>query len=824
MAHILSRAYDRVVIGHPIPVLFFSFLLLCFFGYHAKDFRLDASADTLILEDDQDLKRFREITDRYGVQEFLVVTFTPREDLFSTHTRERLAALRDALAKTTRVDSVVTILDVPLLLSSGLRLTEISSRTVKTLQDQGVDLTKAKAELSSSPIYKDLLLSKDGQTTALLVNLKPDTEYAALQKERNQLLSDKRAGTLTSAQEQQLKICLEKYEASSARYNKERHRVIEEVRALLAPYRQYGVIHLGGVPMIADDMISFVRNDLEVFGVGVFLFIVLTLLVIFREIRWIIIPLVNCLAAVTIMIGILGVMRWKVTVISSNFISLMLILTMEMNIHMAVRYTQFVRDLPGQTQPEVVGTTMRWIFYPCLYSALTTMLGFASLVASGIRPVIDFGWMMTVGLGVTMCTSFLVFPAILVLLKKSPPASGEDKQSAVTTLLARIVDRHSGKVITLSVLIAILGALGIDRLKVENSFINYFRQKTEIYQGMKLIDEKLGGTNPLDVIIKFDELPPQAKAAATGKEEFKEGEDWLADTDPRDYWFTPYKIQKVKEAHDFLQSLPEIGKVLSLASFVRVAEQLNDNKEFDGLELGVFYKKMPEDLKTTLLDPYVSIDHNEVRISVRVRDSLKDLRRQELLEKIKSGLITKCGFSEHQVAVAGIMVLYNNMLQSLFQSQILTMGIVLAGIALQILILFRSVKLAILCSVPNLLAVSAMLGLMGWLNIPLDMMTITIAAITMGIAVDNSIHYTYRFRDEFAHHSEYRETMFHSHRNVGNAILNSAMTIIFGFSILVLSNFIPTIYFGVFTGLAMFVALMAILTLLPKLILLWRPF
>lgn len=467
---------------------------------------------------------------------------------------------------------------------------------------------------------------------------------------------------------------------------------------------------------------------------------------------------------------------------------------------------------------------MRWIFYPCLYSALTTMLGFASLVTSGIRPVIDFGWMMTIGLAVTMCTSFLVFPAVLVLLKKSPPASAEDKQSAVTTLLARIVDRHSGKVIVVSLLIAILGTLGIDRLKVENSFINYFRQKTEIYQGMKLIDDKLGGTNPLDVIIKFDEPLPETKAPAAGEEGFGEGEDWLTDTDPRDYWFTPYKIQKIKQAHDFLQSLPEIGKVLSLASFVRVAEQLNDSKEFDGLELGVFYKKMPEDLKTNLLDPYVSIDHNEARISVRVLDSLKDLRRKELLDKIKAGLVTQCGFSEGQVTVAGIMVLYNNMLQSLFQSQILTMGIVLAGIALQLLILFRSLKLAILCSVPNLLAVSALLGLMGWLNIPLDMMTITIAAITMGIAVDNSIHYTYRFRDEFSHHSEYRETMFHSHRNVGNAILNSAMTIIFGFSILVLSNFIPTIYFGIFTGLAMFVALMAILTLLPKLILLWRPF
>jgi len=525
-------------------------------------------------------------------------------------------------------------------------------------------------------------------------------------------------------------------------------------------------------------------------------------------------------------VGILGLTNWKVTVISSNFISLMLILTMEMYIHMAVRYTQFVRDFPAQGQTGIVGTTIRWIFYPCLYSALTTMLGFASLAASGIRPIIDFGWMMTIGLAVTFFTSFVAFPAVLVLLRKSPPATAEDKQSAITSLLARVADRHGGKVIIISVAILFASIVGINQLQVENSFINYFKKNTEIYQGMKLIDEKLGGTNPLDVIIKFGEPTTAGKGFAAEENELSEEDedDWLTDSDPRAYWFTPYKIQMIKKAHDYLESLPEVGKVLSLASFVRVAEQLNQGKEFDGLELGVLYKKMPEELKANMLEPYVSIEHNEARISVRILDSLKGLRRKELIERIKTGLTTACGFSARQVEVAGIMVLYNNMLQSLFRSQILTMGVVLAGIALQLLILFRSFKLAILCSIPNLLAVSSMLGLMGLLKIPLDMMTITIAAITMGIAVDNSIHYAYRFRDELPRCRDYRDTLYVSHRNVGNAILNSATTIIFGFSILVFSNFIPTIYFGVFTGLAMVVALFAILTLLPKLIMIWRPF
>jgi len=824
MKQVLSYTYELVVLKHPILTLMAVLLILSFFAYHAKDFRLDASADTLILEDDADLKLFRDIIDRYGVQDFLVVTFTPHDDLFSPATFELIAQLRDSLTKVERVQSVVTILDVPLLQASGLRLAEVSSKTLKTLQDPSIDLRKAKEELGTSPIYKELVLSTDFRTTALLVNLKTDTYYSGLQKVRNQLSAKKRSGELTQAERNQLEKCLEEYEAYSGLINKRRHRGIESVRSIIRPFQRYGSLHLGGVPMIADDMITFVRNDLVVFGCGVLVFIVITLALIFREARWIVLPLFNCFTAVLIMVGILGLANWKVTVISSNFIALMLILTMETNIHMAVRYTQFVRDLPGRSQSEVVGTTMRWIFYPCLYSALTTMLGFFSLVTSGIRPVIDFGWMMTIGLAITLFTTFIAFPAVLVLLKKSPPASAEDKQSAITLLFARIVDRHGGKVIVIAVVTMLIGAGGITKLQVENSFINYFKKKTEIYQGMKLIDEKLGGTNPLDVIISFDEEATGDKGPGEEEDDFSEDDDWLTDTDPRVYWFTPYKIQMIKKAHDYLESLPEIGKVMSLASFVRVAEQLNEGKEFDGLELGVLYKKMPEELKANMLEPYVSVDQNEARISVRILDSLQGLRRKELLERIKMGLITTCGFSERQVTVAGIMVLYNNMLQSLFRSQILTMGIVLAGIALQLLILFRSFKVAILCSVPNLLAVSSMLGLMGLLNIPLDMMTITIAAITMGIAVDNSIHYSYRFRDELPRYRDYRETMHVSHRNVGNAILNSAITIIFGFSILVFSNFIPTIYFGLFTGIAMCIALLAILTLLPKLILMLQPF
>jgi len=488
---------------------------------------------------------------------------------------------------------------------------------------------------------------------------------------------------------------------------------------------------------------------------------------------------------------------------------------------------QLCNDMSSESQIDIVSTTAKKMVWPCLYAALTTILAFSSLVFSGIRPVIDFGWMMAIGLCVTFSTSFLLFPAVLMLLKKSSPSITYKRKSPITYRLASIARFHGGKVIILSILLAIISVIGISKLEVENSFIDYFSRKTEIYQGMKLIDDKLGGTLPLDVILHFGEHQSNSAADDTSvgaDDDFLEEDNWAGDHDPRDYWLTPYKVEKIKEVHDYLSGLPEIGKVLSLASIIRVAEELYEGKEFGGLELGVLNKKIPERIRSEIVDPYISVDNNEARISLRIIDSLEDIRRKDLLEKIRSDLSNNFGLSESRVTVAGMLVIYNNMLQSLFRSQILTLGIVLLGIAIMLLILFRSIVLSIIGIIPNLLAIGIVLGIMGLMDISLDMMTITIAAITMGIAIDNSIHYIYRFREELAKNDDYAETLHICHGSVGRAILNTSITIIFGFSILVLSNFLPTIYFGVFTGLAMFIALLSVLALLPKLILVWRPF
>jgi len=818
----IAERYDLAVLRRPWVVLILLLGLFVFFAYHARDFRLDASADSLLLENDQDLMVFRDVNERYQTREFLFLTFTPKGDLFADTSLARIADLKKDLEKLANVESVVTLLDVPLARNVDGSLVDLEAN-LRTLSQEGVDKARARDELLNSPLYKDLIVSADARTTALRIDLPLAPEFNKLREQRDQLLAKRRAGQFSGQEEQSLATTLSRYDDAKKQRDDRRHQTILNVREVMDRYRSDGELHLGGVPMISDDMITFIKNDLVVFGTGVFVLLVVMLTMLFRRMRWVMLPLASCAFAGLLMIGMLGLTGWRVTVISSNFVSLMLIITMSMNIHLVVRYRQLRKDYPDKTQRELVLMTVQKMVWPCFYTALTTIMAFASLVVSDIKPVIDFGWMMTIGLTVTFLTTFLLFPAILVLLTKSPVELEANDQSRFSAALAQFTEKHGKAVLAISAVLAALSVYGISRLEVENSFVSYFSPGTEIYQGLKLIDQKLGGTIPLDVIIKF-------KDASFDDEDYEDDEDdefallyGDVETNTADYWFTPYKLDRIKEVHDYLETLPGVGKVSSLASLIRVAEDIEGGRQFDSLQMGLMYKRIPEELKDELIGPYVSFKDNETRIVLRVLDSKPDLRRNELLKTIQNDLSDKLGFAEDEAYVTGVLVLYNNMLQSLFRSQILTLGVVMLGIALMLFLLFRSASLAIIGIIPNLLAAAIILGLMGLTGIPLDMMTITIAAITIGIAVDNSIHYIYRFREELAHRKDYVATMHYCHAHIGKAVFYTAITIILGFSILALSNFIPTIYFGVLTALAMFIALLAALTLLPKLILLWRP-
>jgi len=792
-----SQFYRKNIIYRPKLTILVLFLLLVSFGYYSKDFKLDASSDTLLLENDPDLKYLKEVNNRYGSKEFLILTYTPEEAMISEKSLNNLLSLKYKIQSLDWVYSVITLLDVPLLNNSDVPLAE-RLQNFTTLKSENVDIERGFEEILSSPVFKNFVISEDGKTTGIIVNIKEDVNLKNL--------DDK------SKEE------IEKYKDLRKKKN---HKNIVEIRELIKSYKNIGKIYLGGIPMIADDMMSFIKNDIIVFGIGVLLFIIVTLWFIFKKLIWIIVPLSSCFFSVLIMTGLLGLIGWKVTVISSNFIALMLILTMAMNIHMSTRFLQLKKNNPNLKNSEVIFMTTCKMFWPIIYTALTTICAFLSLIFSEIKPVIDFGWMMSLGLIISFVITFTLLPTLINLLSTEKINIEVESKSKITEFLGEISINSRPTIFLITLVVIISSIVGISRLEVENSFINYFNKNTEIYKGMKLIDEKLGGTTPLDIIIKFPTFEKDKLTVAD--DEF---EDWGDEEnhDNRKYWFTKDKIEKIEKVHSYLESNPFVGKVLSFSSILKVAKQLNNNKPLDTLEIGVFYSKIPDTIKKEVIDPYISIEDNEARISLRIKDSEKNLRRNDLIKKIEYDLENQIGLESNEYKLAGVLILFNNLLQSLFKSQILTLGFVMSGIFAMFLILFRNIKLSLIGVVPNFIAAFFILGIIGLLEIPLDMMTITIAAITIGIAVDNSIHYIYRFKEEFFQNNSYEKTIKLCHSTVGIAILNTSITIVFGFSILVLSNFIPTIYFGVFTGLAMLLAMISVLTLLPSLILLTKPF
>ena len=790
----IAGIYQNYILKNPKYIIVFLLICLVSFGYHSKNFRLDASSDTLLLEDDPDLKYLREITNTYGSKDFLVLTYTPKEEITSKKVVNNLLSLKYKIQSLDWVHSVITILDIPLFSSTDQPISE-KLKKFKTLKDENINIKAGFEEILSSPVFRNFVISEDGKTTGIIINLKSNPNIKELKFKNN--------------------AEIERYKDSLKEKN---HENILEIRKVINLFEKDAQIFLGGIPMIADDMISFIKNDIIYFGVGVFLFIIATLWYVFRSWIWIVIPISSCFFSVFIMVGLLGLIGWKVTVISSNFIALMLILTMAMNIHLSTRLLQLKKNNPSLNKFDLIKNSTSKMVWPIVYTVLTTICAFLSLIFSGIKPIIDFGWMMTLGLLISFSVTFLLLPTLINFFPLTKIDIKEEK-SHITNYLSNISIANKNLVIIFSSLLLVISIFGISKLEVENSFINYFKKSTEIYKGMKLIDEKLGGTTPLEIILNF----PQNKIEKVEDDEF---EDWDNENDGGNekYWFTKDKIDRINLVHNYLETLPEIGKVLSFSSLLQVAKELNNNKELGTLEMGVLYSKLPDYIKSEIVDPYISIEKNQARINLRIKDSQPDIRRNNLIKKINSDLELELGFEKSEFKLAGVLILFNNLLQSLFKSQILTLGFVMTGIFIMFFILFKNLALSLIGVVPNFIAAFFILGIIGLLEIPLDMMTITIAAITIGIAVDNSIHYIYRFKEEFALKKNYEKTIKYCHSTVGVAILNTSITIIFGFSILVFSNFIPTIYFGVFTGIAMLLALLSVLTLLPALILVFKPF
>ena len=845
MKYRLQEFYKAAVLDKPYVVLIVIAILGLILTQFIANFRLDASSDSLVLENDRSLQYYQDVVSQYGNSDYLVLSYSPKVDLFSDEALADLSILRDSLLALDEIDSITSIVDVPLMQSPPLTLSEVNTSPI-FLQSEGANRELAKQEFKNSPLYRDLLVSEDLATTALIVQLKSDPELSAVYRQRNTLRNQSKTRQFTPAEREELKSVSLDYQQRLISFQHRQAVLIGEVRQIMQSHQAKASLFLGGVPMIASDSISYIQNDLIVFGAAALLVIVLILSIAFRQITWVLVPLIVCAVTGYLMMCLLGLMNWPVSVVSSNFLSLLLIITLSLNIHLIVRYRELYAVDPTKSKQSLLAETMSSKFIPCLYTALTTIVAFASLLVSGIRPVIDFGWMMCIGIIVAMVTTFTVFPALLAVFKPSVKIRAREGNTKILDFFARSIDAKAAGIIIGFILVSAFGVYGVSRLTVENRFIDYFKASTEIYQGMHLIDAKLGGTTPLDIILDapkplqsaiieepMSETPDGSIMVDDGRalevddydddfDDFDEDSFYSDQTLPG-YWFKAENLARLDKIHKALDAIPETGKVISLATAISAFNQLKDAKPMDDIDLAFMYQVLSDENKHRLVTPYMSADGEQVRINVRVFESDKSLDRNQLIADVQTMLTKGFGLDESQVHLSGMLVLYNNMLNSLFNSQIMTLGLVFLAIFVMFIVLFRNLKMAMVAIVPNLFAATFVLGLMGILGIPLDLMTITIAAISVGIAVDDTIHYVHRFTDEYHATQDYSKALHNSATSIGKAMYYTTLVITVGFMILVFSNFVPTVYFGMLTGVAMVSALVGDLVLLPVLIKKVRP-
>ena len=805
-----------------LVILFIVFVVTVISGFGLTNFKLDASSDALVLENDESLKAYREAEDEFGDSSFLIITYEPNQELFSDYSINRIANLENDLKNIDGVDSVLSLLDAPIFFQPKVGLTQVADN-LKDLTFEDINLELAKDEIINNPIYKELIISNDGSVTAMQVVLRGNDEYDLLIKERYELLDilSSKEPLSNDVKVNLQKRLLEINKRVSTLNNQEsdfNKQLISNIRNVISKYKDEATIYLGGPSMIATDMMQYIESDLVIFGSAVALIFALMLFIFFGSLWFVLLPLMNAFLATFITAGFLGYMDWKISVVSSNFIALLLILTISLTVHLLVK----INELNKQTNfKDAIIQGYDQMFAPCFFAALTTAVAFLSLTFGDLKPVIEFGKMMAFGISIAFMLTFTFLPCALYFIKQSNTKDYLSLHKVTQTLLN--FSQNNRQFITFSflTLFSIL-CFGISKLEVENRFIDYFDEETEIYKGMYEIDSKLGGTATLDIIIS---QPDDSFESIEIQDEFFEDDLFEDETsEAAGYWWNIYSLNELEKIHDYLDSIPEIGKVLSVASGVKLARQINDGEDLNDLELALLRSVLPEDIRESLLYSYINKDDSVVRISTRVNESASNLNRNDLLNMIDNKLQTEFNLDPSQYEMTGLAVLYNNMLQSLFKSQIGSLLIVFAVISLMLFLIFKSIKIMIIGLIPNIFVASSVMGLLGLLNIPLDIMTITVAAISVGMAVDNTIHYIYRYKKELKVTNSAQNALKNAHATTGRAIFYTASTIAAGFCILSLSNFFPTILFGLFTSIAMILAFVSSLTLLPNLLVKYKVF
>ena len=746
------------IIKKPTWSLIAFLIIVCSSVLQIQNFTLDASSESLSLDGDNNLELYFATQETFGSDESLVISYSVKDGtILSKDQIISLRSLRDDLLELEGVNSVVSILDVSLFQSPPLSLVELASE-VYTIDNGKADQSLISKEFKNSPLYSNNLVSADLKTTALLIPLANDDPRIIIDDEVLRLL-------------------------------------IEKIRLTMDAYRDEATLYLGGVPMIRNDVIDFIKSDLVVFSLAVILTMTIMLTILFRKIRWVLIPITISVIGALFMTGLISSIGWKVTVISSNFFSLLLVMTLSVIIHLVVRYREISNQNLDQNNSETIRQTLNQMIRPCLYTVITTIAAFASLTASHVQPVIDFGLMMSIGVTVAFVLSFIGF-AIFMMLLKQPKSSQESKKSFALEKLALVADKKGKSIILSCTVIALISTFGLSKLSVENSFINYFKKDTEIYQGLNFIDKELGGTIPLEIV--FNDLASAYWADASLREDFH-------------------------GIHNYLEQIPSIGKVLSIDTFMQVLKEANNGKTPNGFLLTLGKNNMPDFAKSQVLKPHISDVTDQIRIVARVKETMNGLERNQLILDIKKSLVENFYFDEGDFYFTGTFSLYNNLLQSLFSSQIKTIFTVFSIIFVLFVIVFRSISVALIAVIPNTLPSLIILGLMGLMGIPLDIMTITIAAIAIGIGIDNAIHYISRFKTELLVDGDFVSSMYRAHNSIGVSMFYTAATVAIGFVVLILSHFIPSIYFGIFMAIAMLSAVIVNLTLLPKLLITFKP-
>ena len=835
----IKQKLARMLVSAPKLSLALALILCAFLSAFVPKLAIDASTQTLLLENDKDLELWRDITKRYKIPNTLVIAYTPNSDLLSESSISTLAALSKDLAQIKGVKSVFSMLDAPLLLSSGLKFSDLLG-TIPTLKDSNASKEAIKAEFLSSPFYKNSLVSSDFKTTALLLTLEPNSRY-------NEFIASITAleNTLKTAENNATaKTLLKEQRAAFKAYRDElrvaEHEQIAQIRQVIAKYNQNsqnGISHqdefsssqsriphqapssqlfLGGINMIADDMIAFVRSDLATYGLATLLLCSLCLFVYYLQLRYVFLAIFICLVCVGVASGLFGLLGFEITVISSNYIALQLIITLSVVIHLINSYREFFRKKSSFSQKAIVYLALKERMSPCFFAIFTTIIGFISLVFSDIRPIISLGVMMSASITLSLIFSFWLFGSIMSLLSKKSVNTAFERYFSLTTLCAKIaLNLRARKVVfAISALGLCVGLWGISKLSVENSFIGYFKENTDIYKGMELIDNKLGGTVPLDIIISFKKDKKEPRNSSLD-DEFA---DEFASSDAAQYWFNERRMSVLKSVNEYLKNKEFIGSVSSLADLLEVGKELNEGRELDALALALIYSSLSGERRELILTPFVSIENDELHFSVRTLDSDPRLKRAEFLRTLQNELNELVG-KDAQVKISGAMKLYTNMLDSLFSSQINSLGFVLLAFFATFWLIFASLRLAIIAICINILPLICVLGAMGLAGLSLDIMSITIGSISLGIGVDSAIHYIYRYKRELAHFKDSKKAIIASHASIGYALYYTSFAVFIGFGVMISSNFWPTIYFGALTDLVMFFMLASSLILLPSLLL-----